>query len=649
MSKITTVFLGKEYPIPTDVITYVGLVDFTNGIRDSLVSAFKRKVWPNVEALESENFMVSEINDQVSNFIRKLLENDIYDRTTSDYLNNSKGYGLFLDTKKKALRQIISIRKEKLDTYRAGVEGAIYRKESSVTGLDFGIISSSFVNHMIYAYMDASKQTKQEQEALQTYNREIAELDKQAAEFDRQENSYIFDNVIPAMNTVFTYFAYELLDKYVSDLIRAGKFDKAALGFINLERSNELLKNLELSSNRTAIIESAFEACPFNLAVYMQAMKYDLLDYESFQAAKLLKQGEAILSFLRDGLRDPKDHNKMYFNLQSIKLLSLYTDSTMREVTADIANFVVKAYSDTFALLTNKKTLQFIINKADESDIIKSNRISKEQAQLYVNSIASANLWDKLVNVCGHSNLLNRVVVLLPKEVSLNSKEEIDAYLKDKLYEAFESTRQQLASRIIEKKVQEDAARQKAEELKQKKRIMTTVICSVVALLIIIAVSLPSIIENGKISKREAFLEEKIQEVVLPLEKEMEDTINADVTIEYSFSLEDDWDDEQRYEWTFAVRMPMLEDYQKTGNNNQELLVIMDACRTINEIYEDVYDDLDLDFKYEDIRIKLEYRGGNMGALKIQNMSSSETFYYEEYSRKRYLHSFDTEYVVNDD
>ena len=154
MDSLSVKFFDKEYTIPTDVVTYVGLVDFTNKIRDSLVLSFKNQVWPNVENLEADNFMVSVINQQVSKFISKLLDNEIYDKTANDYLLTNKGYNLFLDTKEKILRQIISIRKEKLDVYRSGVQDAIYKKEASVTGLDFGILSGSFVNHMIYAYME---------------------------------------------------------------------------------------------------------------------------------------------------------------------------------------------------------------------------------------------------------------------------------------------------------------------------------------------------------------------------------------------------------------------------------------------------------------------------------------------------------------
>lgn len=66
MSDITVKFIDKEYSIPTDVITYVGLVDFTNGIRDALTASFIRQIWPNVDVIEFDNFMVTDFNDQAS-------------------------------------------------------------------------------------------------------------------------------------------------------------------------------------------------------------------------------------------------------------------------------------------------------------------------------------------------------------------------------------------------------------------------------------------------------------------------------------------------------------------------------------------------------------------------------------------------------
>ena len=82
--------------------------------------------------------------------------------------------------------------------------------------------------------------------------------------------------------------------------------------------------------------------------------------------------------------------------------------------------------------------------------------------------------------------------------------------------------------------------------------------------------------------------------------------------------------------------------------SEQALLEVMDVCKNLVEIYDDVYDDLDLDFKNEDVRIVMDFSGGNFGSLKIHDTSTSETFHYEEHGGTRYLHSRDTEYVIND-
>ena len=654
MSNIKTTFLGKEYSIPADVVTYVDLVDFTNEIRDTLITSFKRQIWPKIDVIESNNFMIATINDQVAKFIRKLLENDIYDRTANDYLQGNKGYELFLDTKRKVIRQIISIRQEKLDTYRAGVEGAKYRKEASVTGLDFGIISSSFVNHMIYAYMDASKQTQQEQEALKTYNREIAELDKQAAEYDRQENAYIADNVIPAINTVFTFFAYELLDQYVSDLIKAGKFDKAALNFINLERSNDLLENINLAGNKRAVIESAFMACPFNMAVYMHAMKQEILDEDSFETANTFKQGSKIISFLKESLGAADYPNFAEPNYYSASLLARYTNKSTNDVlyqhTSSYANAVIREYEKIVKALDSPNQCRDYLRKLNDDEVLSGEGTSKRLAKSLVYSIITNDNWNILVKQCGHSDLLGKLLAIMPVGSTFGSKVDCDSNLAEGLFNALEIARKDLAQKILDSRAHAEAERQKLEAQKRKKRIKTTAILCAIVAVIVVAISLPSIIENAKTAKRESYVEEQIQAVIVPLEREMEDATGVDIIIDYYFSLENDWDDEQWYEWTFSVELPIFEEYRKSNSaSEQALLEVMDVCKTLVEIYDDVYDDLDFDFKKEDVRIVMDFSGGNFGSLKIHDTSTTETFYYEEYGGERYLHSFDTEYVIDAD
>lgn len=650
MSNLSVKFFDKEYSIPSDVVTYVGLVDFTNGIRDNLVASFKKQIWPSIDVIESDNFMIAAINDQVAKFVRKLLENDIYDRTANDYLQGNKGYELFLDTKKKVLKQIISIRREKLDTYKAGVEGAIYRKEASVTGLDFGIISSSFVNHMIYAYMDASKQTKQEQEALKTYNREIAELDKQAAEYDRQENAYITDNVIPAMNTVFTFFAYELLDKYVSDLIKAGKFDKAALDFINLERSNDLLENINLAGNKRAVIESAFVACPFNMAVYMHAMKLEMLDEDAFETAHVFKQGSKIISFLKESLGAADYPNFVEPNYYSASLLARYENKSVDDVlyqhTSSYANAVIREYGKIVKALDNSNQCREYMRKLNDDDILTGEGTSKRLAKSLVYSIAPNNNWNILVKQCGHSDLLERLQAILPVGLSTGSKADCDSRLAEALFNALEAARKDLAQRISESISRAEDERQKAEKVQQKKKIKTTVICCAIIAAIIFAVSLPSILESSKEAKRESAIENGIQEVVNVLEQKIERQIDDDVVI--SFSYKEFMGYDTSLMWSFKVKMTKFEEFRKAGGQDEALLrEIMSNCEIIEDIIEDEEDSFDFTVEIGDERIDINNYDGS---VSYGDLSSYETFYFDvrRYTDHidRLLYSMDTEYII---
>ena len=648
MDNLSVSFLGKEYSIPTDVVTYVGLVDFTNDIRDALMSSFKRQIRPNVDVMESDTFMVSAFNDQAAKFVRKLLDNDIYDCTANDYLHDNKGYKLFLDTKKKVLRQVTSIRAEKLETYKAGVEGATYRREASVTGLDFGIISSSFVNHMIYAYMDASKQSQQAKEALKTYNREIAELDKQAAEYDRQENAYISENVIPAMNTVFTFFAYELLDRYISDLIKVGKFDKATLRFIDLERSNDLLKNLDLSNNQEAIIESAFVACPFNTAVYMQAMKYDLLDYKSFLAADSFKQGDKILEFLKESIGVANYPSYAQPNLHNATLLSRYTNKPVGEIlfqhTASYANAVISEYSKITAALNSKKSCRALWNQSSEDEILTGESMSIRLANSLVRKIAPNAPWNSLVEQCGHAELFDKLVRLLPNEKNINNKLEYDDYLTKALIVALENERKDLVQIITEKRAREEEARKRAEEKRQKKQIKTTLICGAVAFAILFAISLPSTIKGIKASKKRSIIENRIQEVTSSLEQKIESQINDDIVIDFSYSKF--MGSDTVFDWTFSVEMAKFEEFRKNGGQDEKILLeIMDNCKIIEAIVRREDDTFNFDIEYDGRYISISNFDGS---VKFGDLSSHETFYYEEYSGERYLHSRDTEYILSE-
>ena len=657
MNYITVKFIDKEYSIPQDVLTYIDLLSFTDNVQKQLFGAFVRKLKneiakDNIGLLGDED-LATEIEQQIGKFISKLCDNGIFSRTINDYLKDNKGYELYSKVNKAALEKMKSLLIREMDEWQSGYENAVSNAESHVTGMGFSIWSSSFVNHAIYAAMEASKLKEQSKEAEAQYQKDMSDLRSRLdSQYGGEKSNYINNTYIPNMEAALTVFAYELLDKYVDDLIANDKFDKATLEFVDISRSNDLLKNLTLSNNKKAILENAFVACPYNIAVYMQAMKIEMLDEDTFETANIFKQGTKIIAFLKESLGAADYPHFVEPNYYSASLLARYENRSANDVlhqhTTSYANAVIREYGNIVKALNSSTQCRDYLRKMSDDEILSGEGASKQLANSLVHSIVSDNAWNVLVEQCGHSDMFERLLAVMPVGISFDSKADCDSYLVKALFNALEVTRKDLAQRILESRARTEAERQKLEAQKRKKRIKTTaIVCAIVAV-VIFAISLPTIIENAKIAKRESYVEEQIQEVVMPLEKQMEDATGVDIIIDYSFSLENDWDNEQWYEWTLSVKLPIFEEYRKSNSaTEQALLEVMDVCKTLVEIYDNVYDELDFDANEGDVRIVMDFSGGNFGSLKIHDTSTSETFYYEEHSGNRYLHSSNTEYVLD--
>lgn len=655
MNVLTVKFICKEYSIPQDVLTYIDLLSFTDSVQQQLFGAFVRKLKNEIAkdniGLLGDEELAAEMEQQVGQFIAKLCDNGIFTRTISDYLKNNKGYQLYSEVNKAALNKMKSLLIQEMEDWKAGYENAVNNAESHVTGMGFSIWSSSFVNHAIYAAMEASKLKEQSKEAEAQYQKDMSDLRfRLDSQYGGEKSNYINNTYIPNMEAALTVFAYELLDKYVADLIANGKFDKVALEFVDISRSNDFLKNLTLSNNKKAILENAFVACPYNIAVYMQAMKMEMLDEDTFETANIFKQGVKIISFLKESLGTADYPNFVEPNYYSATLLAHYTNKSANDVlhqhTASYAHAVIREYGNIVKALNSSTQCRDYLRKLSEDEILFGEETSKRLANSLVHSIVPNDTWNVLVEQCAHSDMFEKLLAIMPAGMSFGNKADCDSYLAKALFNALEVGRKDLAQTISERRARAEAERQKLEAQKRKKRMkITAIVCAIVAV-VIFAISLPHIIENAKLAKRESYIEKQIQEVVMPLEKQMEDATGIDITIDYNFSLENDWETELWYEWDFCVRIPIFEDYRKSNSKNeQDLLIIMDACKILEEIYQDTLDNLRLsDLQYEDARVVLDYSGG--GALDIRDLSTYETFYYEEHSGNRYLHSLNTEYVL---
>ena len=466
-------FLDKDYDIPNDVLLYVDLLAFTEDIKDNLIKTFFTKIKYSIDRIEDKDFLEREIGVEAGRFIAKLCENNIYNKTVNDYLNGNKGYEFFHTASREALNKIIALRKARNAAYEAGVQDAIYRKEASVTGLDFGIISGSFVNHMIYASMNASKEKEQEEAALKQYNKEIAELEKSVTSAcEASEREYVDTVYIPSIKLSFTALVYGWLDSYIKDLIDNGRFDRTALRYVDLERSNDLLENLNLATNKSAILENAFLACPFNIAVYMKALYYELLDYTSFKTAKMYKQSEEILDFLRNNLGEISYPQHFKINYHCVELMAIFTEQPLVDVlhslTKEYVSEIVSAYSNINKMLHNEDLCRKAIKGYAIEEILSGKSIANREANRRVKSIVSDSVWEQLVDKCGYVNLFDMIKNASLTDSNTTKKSDLDNLLIERLEPCLENARLMLVP-IATKKKQEIEDNEKAQEAKRIK------------------------------------------------------------------------------------------------------------------------------------------------------------------------------------
>lgn len=500
MDNITVKFIGKEYSIPEDILTYIELLDFTNSIQTQLKNSFLRKLRNeldkgNVGCLDDE-IMAPDIEQQTGKFIAKLTDYGIFDRTINDYLCKNEGYKVISKVNASALTEAKRALNQQMSDWLQGYEDAVQKKDASVTGLGFSIWSGSFVNHAIYAAMEASKVNAQEKAAAKEYQRDMAELDARLeSRKSEEEKRYIANTYIPHMEAAITVFAYELLDTYISDLIKNGKMDKDTLKYINIDRSNDLLKNLTLSSNKEEILYRAFEACPYNLQVYSRALNYGLLDYESYKTAEYFKQEKNIIFSLVSNLGDVEYPKKFKINYDVAEKMAEFTQSDVVTIlqakTKEYVSALIKAYQNAFELITNKEQCFKILRGLSESSLLAGEVISRGTAQAQVNSIVTVSTWNQLVDQCGCIDLIEKIKAFLPADVQLQTKSEIDNFLIEKITVNFEEARQSVLAKINIQKAEEEKrkiieAKKQAEATEtRKKNIKKAIIIGIVFAIIL--------------------------------------------------------------------------------------------------------------------------------------------------------------------
>lgn len=208
----------------------------------------------------------------VAELINRLSNYGVFDKTASDYLNTNNGYLQLLNATNYYYDYSQGATERHTAIAEANKESASARINSSITGLDFGIISSSIIDHAVYSAMNKSEIQKQ---SLAAFERLCNVCDSINATRDRNISTdlseYYTGHFAPAVTVALSAFYGHLLSTFSSDLDACGQLDLSCLDKIDVKRSNEIIANIKNVDNKKGVFLKAIELCPYNVEVYREA------------------------------------------------------------------------------------------------------------------------------------------------------------------------------------------------------------------------------------------------------------------------------------------------------------------------------------------------------------------------------------------
>ena len=225
-----------------------------------------------------------------------------------------------------------------------------------------------------------------------------------------------------------------------------------------------------------AVLEQAFIVCPFNVNIYYEIFKLNLLDADTINTLKLLQQFDVFYSSLKQEFEEENITDDIESDLMRIdNLINALCLCTGLKKIEYIQEFTKKTYTaiiEKYALLRNQsidsKECKTIVEDLGERVI----DITESELDLYleekITSIISNKNFDCLIVKCGYASLVEDI---RPKNSDFKNKSEIDSYYKSEILKRLKPLIIEAKERILAKKAQEKEIFEK--EAKQKSKTKT--------------------------------------------------------------------------------------------------------------------------------------------------------------------------------
>lgn len=334
MSEIKAIFLGKEYLFPSQLQEYVHYLKWFEPY-------YEKAMKPLLNQMQNMSYSGSADVDfiyfrkplvQISEgIIQNLAQQGIYDVTVSDLVDNNTGYIKLHQVCTDTFEEMKEILIQAINDRFNGMNNAYSNATSNITGSGISIWTSSVSSALLYTALESSTIKKQVDKADKEYRQALASLnERNTSNQERKEKELKVKKYYPDVAAALGVFVSELFDIYINALERKGVFDSTKIAQYNLNRSSDILNNVDLVSDKQGVIKQAYVSCPYNVAVFMKSIEYGLIDEHFILAANLFGLGQTIAEAVDDFCLNNKEKLKEVKN--PIKALAKYRGCAIEDI-----------------------------------------------------------------------------------------------------------------------------------------------------------------------------------------------------------------------------------------------------------------------------------------------------------------------------
>lgn len=430
-------FLEREYLISKQLPKFISILEefegYTNLLLGKVVNQVQNGDWSG-GADEDFIFWKEPIENIAKKIIKNAADEGVYDLTILNLVEDNPGYHKLHQVCKDTMEGMKNVLLKMLHETLEGYERAERQATSQITGSGVSIWTNSLSSVLLYSAMESSTIKRQCNQADKDFRNAIKDLNARTnSKQEREELRVKTEVYYPGCNEAIPALVSYMLNIYLDKLNQRGVFNYDEVRKYDLAASTEIMKNLQVVSQKEEVLHKAFEKCPYNPDIYKALIDLDLIDFNTFSIAKYLRQDKILLQFIKEYCEKGIDNTKDITEV--VRVWAIFEDVEVKDILQKIYERYIKTakseyHSAVLAINNREQCAKWItMNITDKAtDLINKKDSLEGIVEKLIYRILDKNVYNKLIEF----ELLDMTLFNLSnKETS--DYEVIIGTLKDKL------------------------------------------------------------------------------------------------------------------------------------------------------------------------------------------------------------------------